>query len=115
MEFPINDILRLHMSLNDAKTRLLKSLLTKHLNVLLFGMILIFALSVWAMHEDYDVHVSFGPKESGFNLNLVSNKNDAQAVVSCGLGNSIIPVRFNNRPEVVLVELEAGGTGQYFL
>jgi len=36
-------------------------------------------------------------------------------VVSCGLGNSIIPVRFNNRPEVVLVELKAGGTGQYFL
>ena len=26
-------------------------------------------------------------------------------VVSCGLGNSIIPIRFNNRPEIVLIEL----------
>lgn len=30
-------------------------------------------------------------------------------IVSRGLGNSIIPVRFNNRPEVVLVELFAKG------
>ncbi len=28
-------------------------------------------------------------------------------IVSRGLGNSIIPIRFNNRPEVVLVELES--------
>ncbi len=28
-------------------------------------------------------------------------------VVSRGIGNSIIPFRFNNRPEVVLVELRA--------
>ncbi|MCM1184125.1 MAG: metallophosphoesterase [Roseburia sp.] len=28
-------------------------------------------------------------------------------VVSRGLGNSIIPIRFNNRPEVVLIELSA--------
>jgi len=26
-------------------------------------------------------------------------------IVSRGIGNSIIPVRFNNRPEIVLVEL----------
>ena len=28
-------------------------------------------------------------------------------IVSRGLGNSIIPFRFNNRPEVVLIELES--------
>ena len=28
-------------------------------------------------------------------------------IVSRGIGNSIIPVRFNNRPEVVLIELES--------
>lgn len=26
-------------------------------------------------------------------------------IVSRGIGNSIIPVRFNNRPEIVIVEL----------
>ena len=29
------------------------------------------------------------------------------ALVSRGLGNSIIPFRFNNRPEVVLIELKS--------
>lgn len=32
--------------------------------------------------------------------------NDTNMVVSRGIGNSIIQVRFNNRPEVVLIELE---------
>jgi len=26
-------------------------------------------------------------------------------IVSWGLGNSIIPIRFNNRPEVIVIEL----------
>lgn len=32
-------------------------------------------------------------------------KNGTNMVVSRGIGNSIIPLRFNNRPEVILVEL----------
>ena len=28
-------------------------------------------------------------------------------IVSRGIGNSILPFRFNNRPEVILIELEA--------
>ena len=31
---------------------------------------------------------------------------DTKMIVSRGIGNSIIPVRFNNRPEVVLIELQ---------
>lgn len=31
-------------------------------------------------------------------------------VVSKGIGNSILPFRFNNRPEVILIELKYGGT-----
>lgn len=30
---------------------------------------------------------------------------DTQMIVSCGLGNSLIPLRFNNRPELVLAVL----------
>ena len=28
-------------------------------------------------------------------------------IVSRGIGNSILPFRFNNRPEVILIELKA--------
>ena len=31
-------------------------------------------------------------------------------IVSKGVGNSILPFRFNNRPEVILIELKYGGT-----
>ena len=31
-------------------------------------------------------------------------------IVSRGIGNSILPFRFNNRPEVILIELKYGGT-----
>lgn len=33
-------------------------------------------------------------------------ENSTTMIVSRGIGNSIIPVRFNNRPEIVMVELE---------
>lgn len=35
------------------------------------------------------------------------SENDTDMVVSTGLGNSIFPFRFNNRPELVIVELKA--------
>lgn len=31
-------------------------------------------------------------------------------IVSRGLGNSVIPIRFNNRPEIILIELQTGDT-----
>lgn len=31
-------------------------------------------------------------------------------IVSRGLGNSVIPIRFNNRPEIILIALQAGDT-----
>lgn len=37
----------------------------------------------------------------------IFSENDTDMIVSTGLGNSIFPFRFNNRPEVVLVELKA--------
>ena len=33
-------------------------------------------------------------------------KNNTVMIVSRGIGNSVIPVRFNNRPEIVIVELK---------
>ena len=42
----------------------------------------------------------FPKYDSGLYTDRITNM-----VVSRGLGNSIIPFRFNNRPEVVLVEL----------
>ena len=35
------------------------------------------------------------------------SEGDTNMIVSRGIGNSIIPVRFNNRPEVVLIELKS--------
>ena len=31
--------------------------------------------------------------------------NNSNMIVSCGLGSSVIPIRFNNRPEVIVIEL----------
>lgn len=36
------------------------------------------------------------------------SEGDTNMIVSRGIGNSIVPFRFNNRPEVILVELEGG-------
>ena len=32
-------------------------------------------------------------------------------IVSRGIGNSILPFRFNNRPEVILIELKYNDVG----
>lgn len=39
----------------------------------------------------------------------VYQENDKYMICSAGIGNSIIPVRFNNQPEIVLVELKSMG------
>ena len=38
----------------------------------------------------------------------VYTSGSTKMVVSRGVGNSLMPVRFNNRPEVVVVELQTG-------
>lgn len=48
-------------------------------------------------------HQGFFPKyDSGLYI-----KEETNMVVSRGIGNSLFPLRFNNRPEVVLIELQA--------
>ena len=39
----------------------------------------------------------------------IYSKGDTNMVVSRGVGNSIIPFRINNRPEVILIELTTKG------
>lgn len=46
----------------------------------------------------------------------VYTEGNTNMIVSRGLGNSIIPIRFNNRPEIILIELEtekSQGVKQY--
>ena len=38
----------------------------------------------------------------------IYSKDDTNMIVNRGLGNSLFPFRFNNRPEIVVVELENG-------
>lgn len=37
----------------------------------------------------------------------IYTKEQTTMIVSRGIGNSVIPVRFNNRPEVVMIELNS--------
>ena len=48
-------------------------------------------------------HQGFFPKYDGG----LYEKDETNMIVSRGIGNSLVPVRFNNRPEVVLIELQA--------
>ena len=34
-------------------------------------------------------------------------KNNTNMIVSRGIGNSVVPIRFNNRPQIVIIELKA--------
>ncbi len=42
----------------------------------------------------------------------VYHRNATDMVVSRGLGNSVLPVRINNTPELVIITLETGSSGQ---
>ena len=48
-------------------------------------------------------HQGFFPKYDGG----LYEKDETNMIVSRGIGNSLFPVRFNNRPEVVLIQLQA--------
>ena len=48
-------------------------------------------------------HQGFFPKYDGG----LYEKDETNMIVSRGIGNSLFPLRFNNRPEVVLIELQA--------
>lgn len=37
----------------------------------------------------------------------IYTKEQTTMIVSRGIGNSVIPVRFNNRPEVVMIDLNS--------
>ena len=37
----------------------------------------------------------------------IFSENETTMVVSRGIGNSIIPIRLNNRPEIVMIELQS--------
>lgn len=48
-------------------------------------------------------HQGFFPK---YDVGMYT-ENNTSMIVSRGIGNSIIPIRFNNRPEVIVIKLQA--------